>query len=138
PLCAGALLLVVTGCDTADTVGPEDGGSFDARPVYSGYGTCDATGSGYDYCVYLIAGQTEEVGKVYYDFDGTTFKIRYQLTTPGLCLDEVHYGIYNTLNAVPHNRGGAVPPGQLAYSASPSGCVASYEDEVTVSGINGG
>src|SRR5690606_15319640 len=61
-LCAGALLLVVTGCDTADTVGPEDGGSFDARPVYSGDGTCDATGSGYDYCVYLIAGQTEEVG----------------------------------------------------------------------------
>lgn len=135
-LCAGALLLVVTGCDTADTVGPDSAGDFDARPMYSGEGTCDAI-DGYEYCVDLVASQTQKVGQVYYDFDGSTFKIRYELTEPGLCLGEVHYGIYDTQNAVPHNRGGNVAPGGLAYSDSPEGCVTVYEETHTVSGIDG-
>lgn len=131
-LCAGALLLVVTGCDTADTMGPEDGGSFDARPTYTGDGYCGDTdpasgAGGYDYCVDLIAGQTQKVGQVYYGYDGTTFSIRYVLTEPGLCLDEVHFGAYDSIGQMPTVGNGNLPPGQLAMSDDFDGCTTNAE-----------
>ena len=138
-LFGGALLLlgfVMTGCDTSDAVGPEGLADTEtqaeARPTYGG-NTCDATGSGYDYCVDLVAGQTQDVGDVYYDYDGTTFRISYQLTTPGLCLDVVHFGVYDETNQIPTVGRGNVAPGSLTYQFSPDGCATSYADSFEAS-----
>ena len=140
-LFGGALLLlgfVMTGCDTSDAVGPEGltetGTQAEARPTYDGAGTCDA-GTDFDYCVDLVAGQTQKVGQVYYAYDAPNFTISYQITTPGLCLDVVHYGVYDDTDDVPVVGRGNIPPGQLTYQ-SPGGCETSFTEHVEITGLN--
>lgn len=132
---AGLLLLgfIFTGCDTSDAVGPEalsdNIGQSDARPAY-GANTCETVPDGFDYCVDLVASQTEKVGEVYYAYEDGAFTIKYQLTDGGLCLKEAHYGVYDTEGAIPFNGGGNLAPGSLDYGEDFDGCTTSYTDVI--------
>lgn len=136
---AGLLLLgfIMTGCDTSDAVGPEalteTETQAEARPTYNGAGTCNA-GMDFDYCVDLVAGQTQKVGEVFYAYDGTNFTISYQITEPGLCLNLVHYGVYDTTDDVPVRGRGNVSPGSLTYQTSLD-CETSFSETVEITGL---
>ena len=137
---AALLLLgfVMTGCDSSAPVGPEGlsdtGVQAEARPTYDGAGTCDA-GADFDYCVDLVAGQTQKVGEVFYAYDGTNFTISYQITEPGLCLDVVHYGVYDETDDVPTRGRGNVAPGSLTYQTSLD-CETSFSETVEITGLS--
>ena len=87
-LSVAALLLIVTGCDTADTFGPESVDSTTGLVKYDP-GSFDSDGT--DGQVDLVAGQNILVGVVNVSDDGTTLFVEYDLN--GWCVTEVHVAV---------------------------------------------